>query len=177
MIKEYKDERINKLIKESFERAIKDDEWNIRELSEWNYLYTCIDKILEFVESGYSKEIYVNRNMWHILQDTFFEICDLYNVDIIASEKVSERELLIKKRERKEITSELRTYLKNVCNYLNNIKGHITDNEIRFLLECIDNRQYHITSEMVEELSCYVENDMQDEFVEKLLKIEMENRI
>ena len=105
--------------------------------------------------------------MWHILQDTFFEIFDLYNVDIIASKKVSERELLIKKRERKEITSELRTYLKNVCNYLNNIKGYITDNEIRFLLECIDNRRYHITSEMVEELSCYVENDMQDEFVEK----------
>lgn len=29
MIKEYKDERINKLIKESFERAIKDDEFTL----------------------------------------------------------------------------------------------------------------------------------------------------
>ena len=82
MIKEYEDKRINELIKKSFERAIKDSEWSIRSLSEWNLLYNCIDKVLEFVESGKTKEIYVNRNMWHILQDTFFDILDLYKVDI-----------------------------------------------------------------------------------------------
>lgn len=97
MIKEYEDERINKLIKKSFERATKDSEWSIRCLSEWNLLYDCIDKILEFVESGRTKEIYVNRNMWHILQDTFFDILDLYDLDIKASKKITERELLISK--------------------------------------------------------------------------------
>lgn len=101
MIKEYKDNRINELIKKSFEIAIKDDEWNYRELSEWSLLCECIDKIIEFVDSNYTREIYVNRNMWWVLQDTFFNVCDLYGVDIIASDKITEKELLIKKKEGK----------------------------------------------------------------------------
>ena len=174
MIKEYKDERINKLIKISFERAIQDSEWSYRYLSEWNLLFECIDKILEFVDSGMTKEIYVNRNMWYILQDTFFDICDLYGVDIKAKKMVREKELLIKKRQKKEISQYLRTYLENICNYLNNIKGYIDKEEIKFLLECIDDRYYHITNEMVEKLSDMVENNECEDFVEELLKIESE---
>lgn len=96
-IRDYKDERINNFIKQSFERAIKDEEWSWRYLSEWNLLFNCIDRVLEFVDSNMTKEIYINRNMWHILQDTFFDICDLYGVDIQAKKFVSERELLIPK--------------------------------------------------------------------------------
>lgn len=97
MIRDYKDERINNFIKQSFERAIKDEEWSWRYLSEWNLLFNCIDRVLEFVNSNMTKEIYINRNMWYILQDTFFDICDLYGVDIQAKKFVSERELLIPK--------------------------------------------------------------------------------
>ena len=174
MIKEYDDERINELIKKSFEMAIKDDEWNIRSLDEWKLLYECIDKVLEFVESGKTKEIYVNRNMWYILQDTFFDICDLYGVDIEMSDRVSEHEKLIDKNT--IVSKELKRYLSNICNYLNNIKGYITEGEVRFLLECIDDRQYHITNEMVKELSDYVECDMSDDFINKLVEIVNENK-
>ena len=113
MIKEYKDERINKLIKISFERAIQDSEWSYRYLSEWNLLFECIDKILEFVDSGMTKEIYVNRNMWYILQDTFFDICDLYGVDIKAKEVVSEKELLIKKTKERNYPTIKKENIKN----------------------------------------------------------------
>lgn len=87
---------------------------------------------------------------------------------------VSEKELLIKKRQKKEISQYLRTYLENICNYLNNIKGYIDKEEIKFLLECIDDRYYHITNEMVEKLSDMVENNECEDFVEELLKIESE---
>ena len=53
MFKQYKDERINELIKKSFEIAVKDDEWNIRNLQEWNILFEDIDKTLEYIENGY----------------------------------------------------------------------------------------------------------------------------
>lgn len=72
---------------------------------------------------------------------------------------------------------EIKTYLKNICNFLNNTKGFITDYEVEFLLKCINDREYNITSEIIKELSDYVENDNQNAFVEKILKIEMENRI
>lgn len=72
---------------------------------------------------------------------------------------------------------EIKTYLENVCNFLNNTKGFITDYEVKFLLKCIDDREYNITSEVIKELSDYVENDNQNAFVEKLLKIETESRI
>lgn len=39
MFKEYKDERINELIKKSFELAVRDDEWKSRYLQEWNILF------------------------------------------------------------------------------------------------------------------------------------------
>lgn len=175
MIKEYEDERINELIKKSFERATKDSEWSIRNLSEWNLLYNCIDKILEFIESGRTKEIYINRNMWYILQDTFFDILDLYDLDIKASEKISERELLINKRKKVEISQETRKYIKNVCNFLNNTKGYIDYGEIDFLLIMIEDTRHNVNEKMKEELSNLVECDCEDEFVEKLLEIEMES--
>ena len=175
MIKEYKDERINELIKKSFERAIKDSEWSIRNLSEWNLLYDCIDKVLEFVENGRKGEIYINRNMWYILQDTFFDILDLYDLDIKASQEVSERELLINKRKKVEISQETREYLRNVCNFLNNTKGYIDYGEIDFLLMMIDDRRHNITEIMKENLSNLIECDCEDEFIEELLKIDMES--
>lgn len=175
MIKEYEDERINELIKKSFERATKDSEWSIRNLSEWNLLYNCIDKILEFVESGKTKEIYINRNMWYILQDTFFDILDLYDLDIKASEKVSEGELLISKRKKVEISQETRKYIKNVCNFLNNTKGYITRDELDFLLMMIEDRNHNIISAMLERLNALIECDEQEKFVEELLNIEMES--
>ena len=80
MIKEYKDERINELIKKSFERAVKDDEWQIRYLQEWNILFEDIDKMF---------------NMWYILQDTLVEILALYDLELVGEEKVSENELVV----------------------------------------------------------------------------------
>lgn len=175
MIKEYEDTRINELIKKSFERATKDSEWSIRSLSEWNLLYECIDKVLDFVASGKTKELYINRNMWYILQDTFFDILDLYGVDIQASEKVSEKELLIPKREKVEISQETRNYLKIICNFLNNTKGYITRDELDFLLMMIEDRNHNITNAMLERLNALIECDEQEEFIEELLNIEMES--
>ena len=70
MFKEYKDERINELIKKSFELAVRDDEWKLRYLQEWNILFEDIDKMLEYVENGYKGELRVNSNMWWVLQET-----------------------------------------------------------------------------------------------------------
>lgn len=174
-LKIYSDERINKLIKDSFGKATKDSEWSIRDLSEWSLLYECIDKVLDFVDSNYTKEIYVNRNMWWVLQDTFFNVCDLYGVDIVASDKVSEKELLIKKDNNNniEVSNQTKTYIKNVCNYLNNIKGYIERGEVVFLLECIEDKSYIniLTDKDIKKLSDYVEYDECDKFLNELINI------
>ena len=95
MFKEYKDERINELIKKSFELAVRDDEWKLRYLQEWNILFEDIDKMLEYVENGYKGELRVNSNMWYILQETLTRILALYDLRLIGEEKVSENELVV----------------------------------------------------------------------------------
>lgn len=95
MFKEYKDERINELIKKSFELAVRDDEWKLRYLQEWNILFEDIDKMLEYVENGYKGELRVNSNMWYILQDTLCAILRLYGLELIGEERVSENELVV----------------------------------------------------------------------------------
>ena len=95
MFKEYKDERINELIKKSFELAVRDDEWKLRHLQEWNILFEDIDKMLEYVENGYKGELRVNSNMWYILQETLTRILALYDLRLIGEEKVSENELVV----------------------------------------------------------------------------------
>ena len=95
MFKEYKDERINELIKKSFELAVRDNEWELRYLQEWNILFEDIDKMLEYVENGYKGELRVNSNMWYILQETLVRILALYDLQLIGEEKVSENELVV----------------------------------------------------------------------------------
>lgn len=95
MFKEYKDERINELIKKSFELAVRDDEWKLRYLQEWNILFEDIDKMLEYVENGYKGELRVNSNMWWVLQETLFKVLELYDLELIGEEKVSENELVV----------------------------------------------------------------------------------
>ena len=95
MFKEYKDERINELIKKSFELAVRDDEWKLRYLQEWNILFEDIDKMLEYVENGYKGELRVNSNMWWVLQETLFKVLELYELELIGEEKVSENELVV----------------------------------------------------------------------------------
>ena len=95
MFKEYKDERINELIKKSFELAVRDNEWKLRYLQEWNILFEDIDKMLEYVENGYKGELRVNSNMWYILKETLVRILALYDLQLIGEEKVSENELVV----------------------------------------------------------------------------------
>lgn len=95
MFKEYKDERINELIKKSFELAVRDDEWKLRYLQEWNILFEDIDKMLEYVENGYKGELRVNSNMWYILKETLARILALYDLKLIGEEKACENELVI----------------------------------------------------------------------------------
>lgn len=95
MIKQYEDERINELIKKSFELAVKDSEWNLRYLQEWNILFEDIDKMLEYVNNGYKGELRVNSNIWYILQDTLCAILRLYGLELIGEERVSENELVV----------------------------------------------------------------------------------
>ena len=95
MFKEYKDERINELIKKSFEIAVRDDEWKLRYLQEWNILFEDIDKMLEYVENGYKGELRVNSNIWWVLQETLVKVLELYNLQLIGEEKVSEDELVV----------------------------------------------------------------------------------
>lgn len=95
MFKEYKDERINELIKKSFELAVRDDEWELRYLQEWNILFEDIDKMLEYVENGYKGELRVNSNMWYILQETLVKILALYDLQLIEKEKVNKNELVV----------------------------------------------------------------------------------
>ena len=95
MFKAYKDERINELIKKSFELAVRDNEWELRYLQEWNILFEDIDKMLEYVENGYKGELRVNSNMWYILQETLVKILALYDLQLIGREKVNENELVM----------------------------------------------------------------------------------
>lgn len=95
MFKEYKDERINELIKKSFELAVRDDEWKLRYLQEWNILFEDIDKMLEYVENGYKGELRVNSNMWYILRETLVRILALYDLQLIGEKKASENELVV----------------------------------------------------------------------------------
>ena len=131
--------------------------------------------IISKVRYGKYKDIYVNRNMWLVLQNTFFEILDLYDLDIIVSGRITEREKLVKKR---KLTDYQKTYLKNVCNFLNNTKGYINDYEVRELItlanyevceESIFNK--NVWKSDIEELSRYVENDMQEQFTEKIWEL------
>lgn len=95
MFKEYKDERINELIKKSFEVAVRDDEWNIRNLQEWNILFEDIDKTLEYVENGYKGELRLNSNIWWVLNETLYKVLALYGLTLIGEERVSENELVV----------------------------------------------------------------------------------
>lgn len=95
MIKEYKDNRINELIKKSFEVAVRDDEWNIRYLQEWNILFEDIDKTLEYVENGYKGELRLNSNIWWVLQETLVQVLKLYGLELVGEERVSENELVV----------------------------------------------------------------------------------
>ncbi len=95
MFKEYKDERINELIKKSFEIAVRDDEWKLRYLQEWNILFEDIDKMLEYVENGYKGELRVNSNIWWVLQETLVKVLELYDLQLIGEEKISENELVV----------------------------------------------------------------------------------
>lgn len=95
MFKEYKDERINELIKKSFELAVRDDEWELRYLQEWNILFEDIDKMLEYVENDYKGELRVNSNMWYILRATLVRILALYDLQLIGKEKANENELVV----------------------------------------------------------------------------------
>ena len=107
MFKEYKDERINELIKKSFERAVKDDEWQIRYLQEWNILFEGIDKMLNYVNNGCVGELRVNSNMWWVLQETLAEVLNLYGLELIGETRVSENELVIPKKDNQR-TSKIR---------------------------------------------------------------------
>lgn len=95
MFKEYKDERINDLIKRSFEIAVKDEEWKWRYLAEWNILFEGIDKTLEYVENGYKGELRLNDNMWWLLQETLVKVLRLYGLELEEEERVSENTLVI----------------------------------------------------------------------------------
>lgn len=107
MIKEYKDERINELIKKSFEVAVKDDEWDIRYLQEWNILFEDIDKTLEYVENGYKGELRLNSNIWWVLQETLVKVLKLYGLELIGEERVSENELVVPIKEVGKVKEEV----------------------------------------------------------------------
>ena len=81
-MKTYIDERINELIKKSFEIAVKDEEWKYRTLDEWNILFEDIDNILMYIRSGRKGDIYVNSNMWWVLQDVLYGVMKLYGLRI-----------------------------------------------------------------------------------------------
>ena len=76
-MKIYENEKINELIKKGFEIAVKDEEWKYRTLDEWNILFKDIDDILMYIRSGRKGDIYVNANMWWVLQDVLYGVLKL----------------------------------------------------------------------------------------------------
>lgn len=118
MIKEYKDERINELIKKSFEYAINDSEWEYRYLSEWNLLFSAIDKMLDYINNGRVGELRLNTNMWYILSDTLCAILRLYDLELVGEKQVSENELVIDKK--KEGKTNMKERLLKEFNFIYN---------------------------------------------------------
>lgn len=141
MFKEYKDERINELIKKSFEIAVRDDEWELRYLQEWNILFEDIDKMLEYVENGYKGELRVNSNIWWVLQETLVKVLELYDLQLIGEEKVSEDELVVP-------ISRVGNIKEKVFNKMIQYGWNLADNE----LEDFDN-VYNIHKNFLD--SCY----------------------
>lgn len=97
MIKEYKDERINKIIRHSFEVAVKDSEWELRSLAEWNILFNDIDKILEYVDNGKYGRLVVDSNIWWVLQNALIDVLDLYDLQLIGERDKNYMEEVITK--------------------------------------------------------------------------------
>lgn len=86
MMKEYKDERINEIIKYSLQVAYKDEEWTkgLRSIEEWNILYDDIDKTLNYVNNGKQGKLILDSNMWWVLQNALIDILGLYGLELIG---------------------------------------------------------------------------------------------
>ena len=142
MFKEYKDERINELIKKSFELAVRDDEWKLRYLQEWNILFEDIDKMLEYVENGYKGELRVNSNMWWVLQETLFKVLELYDLELIGEEKVSENELVVPISRvgniKEKVFEKMREYGWNLGDNTNKDFADVYDTHYKFIEGCYD---------------------------------------
>ncbi len=86
MIKIYKDERINEIIKHSFDVAFQDEEWTkgLRSIEEWNILYDDIDEMLNYINNGKQGKLFLNSNMWWVLQNALVDILGVYNLELIG---------------------------------------------------------------------------------------------
>lgn len=93
-MREY-NEDIEKILKRTFEIAVKDSEWGIRHLAEWNILFEGIDKTLEYVNGGKVGKLFLNSNMWYVLNDALVSVLALYDLKLIGNEKITEHEEVV----------------------------------------------------------------------------------
>lgn len=107
MIKEYENEKINEIIKHSFEVAVNDSEWNIRFLTEWNTLFRDIDDMLVYIKNGRQGRLFVDSNMWWVLQNALIDILDLYDLQLIGERTEDYTEEVVAKLEVLEIVEEV----------------------------------------------------------------------
>ncbi len=96
-MKKYKDERINYLLEQLQEDIKLDDESSYRDIEcDLNELYKNIDKVVDYTNGGCKGNLYLNSNLWEICRYTLSQILKLYDLKFIGSDKVTERERVIK---------------------------------------------------------------------------------
>lgn len=98
MIKHYTDERINECIEKMFEFGIKDNEFKERFTigEDFIILANNIEKIINYVNSNYEGELYLNSNIYYICYDCLVKILEIYGLKLIGEQKVTENERVVR---------------------------------------------------------------------------------
>lgn len=95
MLKIYKDERINSELKKCLQTALTDEEYDLRNGSDFVILTENIDKIINYVESGCQGRLFLNSNIWYICFETLCNILSLYGLKLIGTDKCTESEEVV----------------------------------------------------------------------------------
>lgn len=98
MVKHYTDERINECIEKMFECGIKDEEFKERFITGEDFIILTnnIEKIINYVNSDYEGELYLNSNIYYICYDCLAKVLELYGLKLIGEQKVTENEKVVR---------------------------------------------------------------------------------
>ncbi len=97
MLKKYEDERINTILSNLELEMKHDEEYCYRDIDcDMKELCDNIDKVVEYVKNGKQGKLYLNSNIWEICYQALSDILELYELQFIGSDKITEQEEIVK---------------------------------------------------------------------------------